>query len=89
MNSPLRRNNYTKSTCVDCTVFGAGECLPRRGCGYEKIQPPARRPRLSRAGEALFAERVSARQGLSLSQRRVYPLRKMPDRRSGQAPASR
>jgi hypothetical protein len=35
----------------------------------------ARRARLARAVEALFAERVSARQGLPLSQRRVYPLR--------------
>jgi hypothetical protein len=29
----------------------------------------------TRSVEALFAERVSARQGLSQSQRRVYPLR--------------
>jgi hypothetical protein len=57
------------SACADGS--GAGECRgvrrsasdwgPRAGC------PPG-------AVEALFAERVSARQGLPRSQRRIYPL---------------
>ena len=61
MNSPLRRNNYTKAACADC---------PSRA----SATPPARF-RAVPAVEALFAERVSARQGLWLSQRRLQPLR--------------
>jgi hypothetical protein len=44
---------------------------------------PARRAWPTRAVEALFAERVSARQGLPLSQRRVHPLRTGSPRAAG------
>jgi hypothetical protein len=47
------------------------------------------RGRLTGAVEALFAERVSARQGLSQSQRRVYPLRTKPGRRRSPLPGLR
>jgi hypothetical protein len=71
------------------SAFADGPCNRRVRASTDTIL--ARVASLTRAVEALFAERVSARQGLPLSQRRVHPLRKMPaddDRRSAIAARS-
>jgi hypothetical protein len=72
---PARRMN---SWLGNRDVRLRGRLVQPAGDVPRRTGPDARRAGPTRAGEALFVSRLGARQGLPLSQRRVYPLRTRP-----------